>query len=334
MIRTAFVGFGVSGINIHYPQIKNNDQYKIVAVITNNQETINFLREFEPTVSIFSTLESLIEFNEFDLAIISTPNIFHYQYTKELLKHGKHVLCEKPFVESKKEALELFDLAHKSNCLLRVYHNRQFDSSILTAKKLIESNILGELSYVTFRYDVSKSLFRGNWREKVAPMSGRYYDLAPHLLFYAFMLFGRPYYAELKLFKDNSKSVVDDHFEIYLEYQSLHVILGSKMNMKKIVPQIELVGKTLTYQMLKFGYPNKITSKDEIDETPKESYLINEKSKKYYPMVSGAHYLFLYDLARDIKSLPKHDYQEELSIMVIEIMETMYSEWILINSIE
>ena len=53
-----------------------------------------------------------------DLIYIASPPQTHYDYIKSTLKHGKHVLCEKPLALKKSQAIELFDLAREKQLVL------------------------------------------------------------------------------------------------------------------------------------------------------------------------------------------------------------------------
>lgn len=57
-------------------------------------------------------------YDSLDIAYIASPHETHYQYIKQALEHGKHVLCEKPMCLSKAQAEELFELAKKNNLVL------------------------------------------------------------------------------------------------------------------------------------------------------------------------------------------------------------------------
>lgn len=57
-------------------------------------------------------------YNSLDIAYIASPHETHYQYIKQALEHGKHVLCEKPMCLSKVQAEELFELARENNLVL------------------------------------------------------------------------------------------------------------------------------------------------------------------------------------------------------------------------
>ena len=46
-----------------------------------------------------------------NLVVVNTPDRYHVEYTMQALDHGKHVLCEKPFAMTAKEAKDVFDYA-------------------------------------------------------------------------------------------------------------------------------------------------------------------------------------------------------------------------------
>lgn len=63
--------------------------------------------------------EDLEEFyGSVDIAYIASPHGTHYEYIKQALEHGKHVLCEKPMCLSKAQSEEMFELAKKNSLVL------------------------------------------------------------------------------------------------------------------------------------------------------------------------------------------------------------------------
>lgn len=53
-----------------------------------------------------------------DAVYVASPHETHYTYAKQALERGKHVLCEKPMAFIKKQAEELFGIAHRYGCVL------------------------------------------------------------------------------------------------------------------------------------------------------------------------------------------------------------------------
>ena len=56
-------------------------------------------------------LEAFAASPEIDAAYVASPNALHYQHSKLLLEHGKHVLCEKPLCAQADKVQELQALA-------------------------------------------------------------------------------------------------------------------------------------------------------------------------------------------------------------------------------
>lgn len=53
-----------------------------------------------------------------DIVYIASPHETHYNYIKQALEHGKHVLCEKPLCLSMGQSQELFRYAQQKECIL------------------------------------------------------------------------------------------------------------------------------------------------------------------------------------------------------------------------
>ena len=67
-------------------------------------------------IDAYDNLEEF--YNSLDIAYIASPHETHYTYIKQALKHGKHVLCEKPMCLFKAQSEELFELARKNHLVL------------------------------------------------------------------------------------------------------------------------------------------------------------------------------------------------------------------------
>ena len=76
----------------------------------------NFAKKNE-LESYFDNFDNFI--TEVDAVYIASPHLTHYDYIKKSLLAGKHVLCEKPLVLSKEEAVEMYELAKSKNLVLR-----------------------------------------------------------------------------------------------------------------------------------------------------------------------------------------------------------------------
>ena len=125
------------------PETKVVNSVDVVAVYDPNIENVNkFSEEFD--IKGFSCdFQSFL--NEVDAVYIASPHLMHYQYTKESLYAGKHVLCEIPFVLSGSEAKELYDYAEANNLVLLEASKTAFCPSFNHLVTLVKSGVIGEV---------------------------------------------------------------------------------------------------------------------------------------------------------------------------------------------
>ncbi len=67
-------------------------------------------------IDAYADIESF--FSAVDIVYVASPHETHYEYMKQALEHGKHVICEKPMTLKKKQAEELFRYARERGLIL------------------------------------------------------------------------------------------------------------------------------------------------------------------------------------------------------------------------
>ncbi len=67
-------------------------------------------------INAYENIEEL--YNASDIIYVASPHETHYEYIKQALEHGKHVLCEKPMCLNKSESEKLFELARQKGLVL------------------------------------------------------------------------------------------------------------------------------------------------------------------------------------------------------------------------
>lgn len=324
-IVTAIVGYGFSGSTFHLPPIKHNEKYHIKLVMTRSEHNQAQLKKDYPKAQIVTTYEDILNDKEVDLIVIATSNAVHYSYTKDALLKGKHVVCEKPFVETYELAKELYDLADERGLILRVFHNRKYDGDILTLHQLLKDKDFGDIISYESRFDQYRPEIGSNWRFKKVDMAGNFYDLAPHLVHHAISLFGLPQKVYNKLFYDRKGSSVDDHFEMVLYYENgPRCCLGAEMLDRAPKPRQKLVGTKASYVKYGFDVPDTVdfTPNHLYQEKPVRSDFLEEPNKpQYINVLKGQHYRFYDVLAKDIFNKPIEDEDKKLALSVILVME-------------
>lgn len=118
-----------------------------------------------------------------DAAVIATPAATHYQIAKELLSAGKHVLVEKPFCTSTRQAAELVKLAARKNRILMSGHQYLFHDAVRKLKSLLSAQQLGTVYHIRLM-----RTHPGPVRTDVNAL----WDIAPHDVSILLHLLGRP----------------------------------------------------------------------------------------------------------------------------------------------
>lgn len=233
-INTAICSFGMSGWVFHAPFISTHPGFRFYAVWERSK---NLAREKYPDVKVFRTLEELLTDELVELVVVNTPNATHYDFAKQALLAGKHVICEKPFTVTVAQAEELIQIAARQNKQLSVYQNRRFDSDYRTIKSVLDQKLLGNIVEAEFHFDRYKEeLSPKQHKEIPIPGTGCLYDLGSHLIDQALQLFGMPQalFADIAAMRPVSK--VDDYFELLLYYPAHRVRIKSSYQVREALP--------------------------------------------------------------------------------------------------
>ncbi len=250
-IKTAIIGYGLSGSVFHAPIISSLPEFLLSYIYTSDLEKQKSIHQRYPDVKIPTDLQSIFENDGVELVVIATPNTSHFSIAKQAILAGKNVVVDKPFTITSKEADELIDLAKSQNVILSVFQNRRWDSDFKTLRKVAESLLLGTIVECEMHMDRFRNQAKRSWREESLPGSGVLYDLGAHLIDQAQVMFGTPeaITADLRYQRKFAETV--DNFEIVLHYGKKKVTLKSGMLVKISPAKYALHGENGSY--VKYG---------------------------------------------------------------------------------
>ena len=206
-----------------------------------------------PDVRVARTLDEMLSDKSIGLCVVATPNDSHYSYTKACLEAGRDVVVDKPFTPTLQEAEELVRLAAERGRLLTVYQDRRWDGAFLTAKKLVSSGALGSVAEYESRFDRFRLDAKPNaWREQADfPAAGVLWDLGPHLLDGALVLFGEPETICAAALCQRPTSTIDDAFDVHMQYPHLRATLRARIIAYAPGPHLLIHGTEGTF--VKYG---------------------------------------------------------------------------------
>lgn len=221
-IKTGVVGYGFSGRIFQCPFIDAHDGFELSAVV---QRHSSDAKDDYPNITIYSSIEDLLNDDSIELVVVSTPSFLHFEQAKMALAAGKHVLVEKPYTATYEQALELNRLAEQAGKVITVYQNRRYDGDYLTIKKMLDDGVkIYEYDAVWDRYVPE---IRDRWKEAGLEASDLKYDLGTHFLDQAISLFGEPQVFQGIVNKLREDTKIVDYFSMTLKYPGTVVRLKS-----------------------------------------------------------------------------------------------------------
>ncbi len=101
------IRFGVVGTNFITDWViagaREDERFELVAVYSRTQETADAFATKHQIPYTFTSLEEMAQSPLIDAVYIASPNFLHASQSILCMKHGKHVLCEKPFASNARE---------------------------------------------------------------------------------------------------------------------------------------------------------------------------------------------------------------------------------------
>lgn len=247
-IRTAVVGYGLSGSVFHAPLIAAEGRYSLDIVATSDAGRQAAAVERYPGVKTVPDGDAVLALaGNLDLVVLGTPPATHYPLARAALEAGLDVVVDKPFAVQSAEGQELIALAERLGRVLTVFQNRRWDGDFLTVRKLLAGDALGtvtrfESSFERWSPDISKA-----WKANatVADGGGVLFDLGTHLIDQALLLFGPATVAHAELHARRPHEKVDDDVFLVLSHDSgVTSHLGMNMLCAQQGPRFRILGST------------------------------------------------------------------------------------------
>ncbi|QDX94520.1 gfo/Idh/MocA family oxidoreductase [Brevibacillus laterosporus] len=134
-MKVGVIGTGVMGK--HHVRVYSSliDQCQLVGVYDADQKRAQEIaREYD--ILSFATLDELLE--RVDAVSIAVPIPAHYEVGMACIRHGVHMLMEKPITATVAEAGKLIDRAKEAHLQLQVGHIELFNPAIAVLRSILE----------------------------------------------------------------------------------------------------------------------------------------------------------------------------------------------------
>lgn len=153
---------------IRYTAVKKHGGYEVVALCDTN--SANLIGYNEP---LYSAWEECINNTAPDAVCVCTFNTYIADIVCYALERGIHVFSEKPPGCCLEDTLKMKESYDKNQALLKFGFNHRYHNSVIEAKALIDSGLLGEVVCARGIYGKAGSLtFPGEWRNDISLSGG------------------------------------------------------------------------------------------------------------------------------------------------------------------
>lgn len=229
----AYIGFGRAVLQYHLPYTRHRDDIKIKYVYRRHEDRILDLaieKEY-PELNFTEDIRDIESDPEVNMVVVGSPNETHYNYAMHFLKLGKHVLVEKPFTLSKRDAEEVFALANEKGLVVMPNQNRRYDGDFMTLKKVLSLNVLGDILEIESHYDY----YRPNKNKTSKPIY--LFGTGIHSLDQMISLNGAPEHVVYDVRSMHNPGKCDDYFDIDLFYGRKKVTVKTSYYVKISSPR-------------------------------------------------------------------------------------------------
>ena len=321
------IRFGVIGTNFITDWViagaKQDERFELVAVCSRTQERAN---EFAAKYDIpytFTSLEEMAASPLIDAVYIATPNYLHASQSILCMKHGKHVLCEKPMASNAYEVKQMIAASRQYGVTLMEAMKPTLTPNFRVLREALpKAGVIRRYfaSYCQYssRYDKFKEgIVLNAFKPELS--NGAMMDIGVYTVYPMVVLFGRPN-------KISASGVVlstgtDGQGAVNFEYEGMNAtVLYSKIANSSLPTEIE--GEDGNFMLDKINQINRVTwqarpvaSSGKGPLTPVEDIsAVKDKDEYYYEVAEFINLVQAGKLESEVNS-------HENSLITIEIID-------------
>lgn len=158
MIRYGILGFGLHARKRLIPAFAAAKDSRPVGLWRRDEQKAA-TDAAELNLTAFPSPEALCSSPEVDAIFVTSPDSFHLEHVLVALRHGKHVLCEKPLAMNSTEAEIMHKAAQSAGVHFGVAQNMRYNQSLTCIRQWIAEGLIGtpQMVNITFCHDATQS---------------------------------------------------------------------------------------------------------------------------------------------------------------------------------
>ena len=191
-MKAGIIGIGKMGLS-HCSILGAHPDVEEISICDHSKFLLSAFKQHS-NYSCYTDYKKMINENNLDFVVVSTPTKLHFDMVKYLLDNNCHVFCEKPFVLSVQQGLQLNALAIENKLVNQVgFHNR-FIGTFQAAKRYVDAGLIGDIYHINgeaYGPVVIKEKTK-TWRSDPSEGGGCLYDYASHVINLMQYMVGKP----------------------------------------------------------------------------------------------------------------------------------------------
>ncbi|NVK25868.1 MAG: Gfo/Idh/MocA family oxidoreductase [Gammaproteobacteria bacterium] len=222
--------------------IKDITCFEIAGVYSRSINKAEVLATKHNARFVFNNLDELARCSEIDAVYIASPNSLHFEQSLQMLKAGKHVMCEKPLASDFQRAKEMLKVAEENNVVLFEAFLTEFLPNFNVVKNNLDN--IGRITQAHFSFCQYSSRYlkylEGDNPNTFNPnfANGSIMDIGYYCVATAVALFGEP--NSIKATANLLDSGVDGNGQVIFVYPSFSVaITHSKVSTSFVNSEIQ-----------------------------------------------------------------------------------------------
>ncbi len=210
MIKAGLIGLGKMGLS-HYSIINAHPDVTVSAVCDTSGFVLSAIEQYAGARP-YKDYKSMIEREDLDCVVVSTPTSTHAEIVQFAMEQGLHVFVEKPFCLDLEDGRRLIECARNNNRVNQVGYHFRFVGAFAKMQELLAEEIIGPVYHFTAEaYGPVVLRPKGmTWRAQKAEGGGCLHDYASHAVNLIQYLIGRPVRVGGSVLKSIYSKTVED----------------------------------------------------------------------------------------------------------------------------
>jgi len=152
---TALIGAGARGVDQLAGRAVATGRFRFVAVCDPSQDGREFFKSrISRDVREFESFDDLMAWNDFDVAVITSPDFAHEAQAVACLEAGKDLLLEKPIAISHAGGTRVVEAAERNKRVVVVGFVLRYAPLYARAKELVDQGWIGKLTTIWVLHSV------------------------------------------------------------------------------------------------------------------------------------------------------------------------------------